>query len=137
MQLSGGVGGQIKREVGTRRTQGDQARAEQQSFLLRREYFTDGRTGVCRMDEFWSLVDFAPDIHADWPNQEAENKGHAPTPAMQLMRRKRAGQHKAEKCREQLGYLLTGHLPTGVKAFAMGCVLNHKSRRAAELSSDR
>ncbi len=97
MQLRGGIGRQVKGEVGARCSQRNQACAEQESLFLRCKHLTDRR--ACRrcLQELRSFVDFVPDIHADGPHQQSKNKRHTPAPRVQVVRRQRAGQHKTEK----------------------------------------
>ena len=134
MQLSGGIGGQVQREIGARGAHERPGPRRAGAPLSQSQTPRGWACGVRGLDEFRSLVDFAPDIHADRTHQQSEKKGHAPTPCVQLVSRERAGQHKSEKRGEQFRYLLAGHLPTGGKAFAVGCVLDHKGCRAAELA---
>ena len=76
------------------------------------------------------------DVEPDRPDDEAEQKGHAPAPAFECLGRKRSRQEGAEKRSNEHREPLADHLPGSVKtAPVRRSAFDQERGRARELTS--
>src|SRR5690606_29851747 len=81
------------------------------------------------------FVDAGADVVRDRADQEAKEKRHTPTPALELFGGQPGIEASAEAGGQDGGQALAGDLPAGKEAAAVRAVLGQKGGGAAELSA--